>query len=141
MSDEPRAHVLRPPLPWRPADRTECGKPTADYALIWTRDELLDHVKRHGKQRTAFLVCMTCMSTAGQWKDWAESPIDVVAREFYGGRRDERWNDELRAIAALIEAHREEFGGYMQGLTEVVSLADVRQARRLAAARRPGGLR
>lgn len=135
MSDQPLAHVLRPNFPWRPADRTECGKPIADYALIWTRAELTAHVKEHGKQRTAFMVCMTCADTSSRWKDWAGDPVDVMAREFYGGRRDERLHDELLAVAALIEAHRDEFDEFLAGRKETVDLTGFRNAKRLAAAR------
>lgn len=37
---------------------------------------------------------------------------------------------ELEALAALVEAHREEFDGYLAGLAATVKLADRRQLRR-----------
>lgn len=128
--DEPRAHVLRANLPWRPADRTECGRAAADFVLVWTRDQLLAHIKQYGQRRTSFVCCSTCAVTAERWKDWATDPVDVLRREFYTGRTDERMLPELLAIAALIEEHREEFDGYLAGRKETVDLAAFRNAKR-----------
>lgn len=129
-TDTPRAHVQRPDLPWRDGQRTECGKPTNDVASVISRDNLLRLIKADGIQRTAYAVCMTCLETSRRWKDWAADPVDVLAREFYGGRRDERLHNELLAIAALIEAHREEFDGFVEGRKATISLDAARQAKR-----------
>lgn len=134
--EEPRAHVRRPDFPWRDGQRTECGKSAIDVASVIDRAELHRRVARDGIQRTAYAVCMTCLDASRRWKDWAGDPVDVMAREFYGGRRDERLRDELRAIAALVEAHRDEFDGYMTGLSETVSLDAARRARAASARRR-----
>lgn len=128
-ASEPRDHVQRPSLPWREDDRTECGKPCNDVRSVISRDELLLRVRRDGIQRAAYSTCMTCLETANRWKDWAADPVDVMAREFYGGRRHERMGDELRAIAALIAAHREEFDSYLAGLGQTVSLDAARRAK------------
>lgn len=136
-AEEPRAHVRRPDFPWRDGQRTECGKSAIDVAAVIDRDELNRRIHRDGIQRTAYTVCMTCLDASRRWKDWTGDPIDVMAREFYGGRRDERLRDELRALAALVEAHRDEYDDYMTGIGQTVSLDAARQARRKAAGR-PG---
>lgn len=71
-----------------------------------------------GQQRTALLTCMTCADTARRWRTWEDDPLQAMQREIewesgrgYGRRKDRgfRTHDELIAIAALIDAHREEF--------------------------------
>jgi len=158
----PLDHLSRPPLPWRPAPHlTECGKPldTIDAGRIVSRDELHKRVADIGQKRAAFETCMTCWATAQRWPDdpatalyremnvvWRTPPsyYDFAPRPSEGedrrshdeakARRD-RFVGELEAIQALIEAHREEFDGYLAGLGETVSLADRRVARRKAAGR------
>lgn len=77
---------------------------------------------------------MTCWDAARRWKDWANSPRDVLTRDIhrYEVGDEDAFNQELRAIAALIDAHLEEFRGYLSGLAETVSLDQARRARRLA---------
>ena len=123
-------HVRRPELPWRVNPLTECGRRLDDVRTSISRDELAARLRRDGQQRTAFSVCMTCLSTAGRWPSWDADPVEAMAREFHGFRRHERLADELRAIAAIVEAHREEFDGYLQGLRETVSLDAARRAKR-----------
>lgn len=133
---EPLDHVRRPDLPWRDGQRTECGRPAADFVSVISRDELMRRIKTDGMRRTAFTVCMTCMETSERWKTWVEDPVDVLSREFYSGRRDERLRDELLAIAALIEANREQFDEFMAGRAATVKLDEIRLARLRAARRR-----
>ena len=149
----PLDHLSRPPLPWRAPHLTECGKSldTIDPSRIVSRDELRKRVADIGQKRAAFSTCMTCWSTAGRWPDdsgtalyremqvvWRTPPsyYDYEPRRSEGearrshdeakARRD-RFVGELEAIQALIEAHREEFDGYLAGLDETVSLADHRR--------------
>jgi hypothetical protein len=141
VSDKPTInHVERPAPPWRSAPgRTECGLPTAGHPVI-TRPEFEELVRRLGKQRAAMQLCMTCWNTAIRWADWATDPVQVVMRETQGGkvfrretygtRTDPSFRDELRALAALVEAHRDEFDGYLAGLDDAASLADARARRR-----------
>lgn len=129
VSSSPRDHVHRPDLPWRDGGLTECGKPANDVGSVITREELRQRIQRDGIQRAAYSTCMTCLDASRRWKDWAGDPVDVMAREFYGGRRFDRLGDELRAIAALVAEHREEFDGYLAGLAATVDLDAVRQAR------------
>ena len=151
----PLDHLSRPPLPWRAPHLTECGKPLEgiDASRIISRDELHKRVADIGQKRAAFSTCMTCWETANRWPD---GPATALYREVgvvyrtppsrydYAPSRDgeqrrsydeakarrDRFAGELEAIQALIEAHREEFDGYLAGLGETVSLTDRRNARR-----------
>lgn len=120
---EPVDHILRPQLPWRNGGGiTECGY-NADKVPTLTRDQYIDRVKDMGQQRAAMFTCMTCAQTASRWGTWEEDPRQAVQREIEWeghGRwrnvdRGLRMKDELLAIAALIEAHRDEFDSYVLG--------------------------
>jgi hypothetical protein len=112
---QPVDHILRPQLPWRTdAGITECGL-DASKAGTLTREQFFARLKDYGQQRTALLTCMTCSDTARRWGTWADDPRKALEREVQwetAWRRDDRGvrlRDELTAIAALIDAHREEF--------------------------------
>lgn len=116
---EPVDHILRPALPWRIGEPgiTECGYDASKVKTL-TRDEFNERVKDLGKQRMAMVTCMTCYDTAKRWGTWEDDPRRALDREItweYGGGyraredRGSRLRDELVAIAALIEAHRDEF--------------------------------
>ena len=115
---EPVDHIQRPSLPWRTdIGITECGFDAAKVKTL-TREEFFQREKDLGKQRTAMLTCMTCSDTARRWKSWHDDPRQAMDREIawewgngYRAREDrgERLRGELVAIAALIEAHRDEF--------------------------------
>lgn len=111
---EPVDHILRPQLPWRSASITECGY-NAEKVSALSREDYFARVKAIGKQRSAMLTCMTCAGTAERWGTWEDDPRRAIEREVQweaGWSRADRGNqlrDELVAIAALIEAHREEF--------------------------------
>jgi hypothetical protein len=116
---DPVDHIERPRLPWRhTADgtATECGLDASKVKTL-TREEFFQREKDLGKQRTAMLTCMTCCDTARRWGSWGDDPRMAMQREIEWesrGRwsrddRGERLKDELLAIAALIEAHQEEF--------------------------------
>lgn len=124
MTEEmPLEHVLRPMLPWREEQLTECGKQPNEHAI--TRDVFIVKVNKQGKKRAAMTTCMTCFETAQRWPDWNTNPVAVVAREVrnvtYWGHQDESpLRDELRAIALLIEAHPEEFADTLAALKSAV---------------------
>ena len=114
---EPVDHIKRPQLPWRTdAGITECGYNASSVPTL-TRDAYWERRKTMGQQRTALLTCMTCADTASRWGTWEDDPLQAMQREieWEAGRgyrrrdRGERLRDELVAIAALIEAHRDEF--------------------------------
>jgi hypothetical protein len=114
---DPVDHILRPSLPWRSPDDaaiTECGF-DASKVKVLTRSEFFQRLKDLGQQRSAMLTCMTCADTARRWGTWDDDPRKALEREITwesGWRRtDHGWRlrDELLAIAALIEAHQDEF--------------------------------
>lgn len=119
----PVDHVLRPKLPWRPANGgiTECGYDASAVKSL-TREDFFVRLKEFGQQRTALLTCMTCSDTARRWRTWEQDPREAMEREIIWERggvyrarddRGERLRDELFAIAALVEAHREEFDAFL----------------------------
>jgi hypothetical protein len=114
---EPVDHIIRPLLPWRSdGGITECGYDATKVKAI-TRAEFFQRKKDLGQQRCAMLTCMTCADTASRWESWENDPRQAMAREIHWERgewrprtdRGTRLHDELIAIAALIEAHRDEF--------------------------------
>jgi hypothetical protein len=116
---EPVEHILRPTLPWREHGEgaiTECGYDASKVKTL-TREDYFRREKELGKQRTAMLTCMTCSDTAHRWGTWNDDPRLALQREiqwerpYWASREDRgsRLKDELIAIAALIEAHRDEF--------------------------------
>ena len=120
---EPVDHILRPRLPWRQTDEdaiTECGYDASKVKTL-PRVEFFQREKDLGRQRSAMLTCMTCSDTARRWGAWNDDPRLALGREiewerggYWGhGRSDRghRLRGELIAIAALIEAHRDEFEG------------------------------
>ena len=133
MSDEALDHVARPNLPWRHDVLTECGLTEMSAQRVLTRAAFEDKVKRQGKTRSAMTTCMTCWQTASRWKDWSQAPSEVMRREMPAWSSPlhphNRLDAELRAIAALIEAHREEFDGFLRGLAATSDL-DTRRAMR-----------
>lgn len=106
-------------LPWRSDEGvTECGLNAGSVKTL-AREEFFARLKDFGQQRTAMVTCMTCSDTAKRWGTWADDPRKALEREIQwetAWRRDDRGmrlRDELLAVAALIEAHSEEFHGHM----------------------------
>lgn len=117
---EPVDHILRPQLPWRVGGGiTECGYDASKVQTL-TRAEYFARRKDLGQQRSAMLTCMTCASTAQRWGTWEDDPRKALEREIQwetAWSRDERGRrlaDELEAMAALVEGHREEFDAYIE---------------------------
>ncbi len=138
MADEPLEHVIRSRPPWRRGpDITECGKPVTGQPVI-SRDEFLAKVRRQGQQRSAMTTCMTCWHTARHHPSWDENPVASLAREaqqfkwvlFEDSPQSVSFRDELLAIAALIEAHPDEFNALLTGLGDTVRLDERRRQRR-----------
>lgn len=114
---QPVDHILRPRLPWRSEDDTaltECGYEASQVKTL-TRPEFTARLKDMGEQRCALFTCMTCSQTAQRWSTWDEDPRKALDREiawecaWARSARGQRLKDELLAIAALIEAHPDEF--------------------------------
>ena len=148
--NDPVDHIDRPLPPWRAGRLTECGLDADGLGgRVISTSEAADRVRRLGQQRAAFTLCMTCASTADRHRrvgaaagaTWATDPIGVLARDvdrarWRDGEHRARFEAELRAVGALIEAHRDEFDGYLAGLAETTSLADARRARQRRRERR-----
>lgn len=147
MTDQqPLEHIVRAELPWRtgPA-RTECGRSVDDVKAWITFDEAKAKFARLGKQRAALFTCMTCADRAGDHPSWEMNPGAVVNRATDGARyapmvrRDnpddprvaevKRSDAEWRAIAALVEAHREEYETFVEGHLGATDLAERRRSR------------
>ena len=137
LSNEPLDHILRSPLPWRRARHTECGRPEHKVHRTIERHEYEQRLAQWGQRRTAFTVCQTCAPRYNSAETWDRSPIEMMHRET---QRVGPWSapdkptedqrqliHELRALAALVEAHREEFDQYMAGLEGTISLAERRR--------------
>jgi hypothetical protein len=116
---EPVDHILRPSLPWRSeAAITECGYDASKVKTL-TRPQYFQRLKDLGQQRSAMFTCMTCADTARRWGTWDDDPRLALEREIKWERGSHHWRsrndrgtrlkDELLAIAALIEAHHDEF--------------------------------
>ena len=116
---QPVDHILRPQLPWRSTGAvTECGLDASKVTAL-SREQYFARHKELGMQRCAMLTCMTCSQTARNWKTWQEDPRSALGREIQwetAWHRNERGallRDELLAIAALVEAHPEEFAAHL----------------------------
>lgn len=130
-------HIQRPSIPWRDAPmKTECGRdPDAVKGNLLTFDQFVAKFRKLGQQRTAMTTCMTCFTrcTYGSRvrEQWEHSPTSALSREMgnpWGGREEQTLLDkELRAAAAVIAAHRDEFDAYLAGLEGTVSLAEQRK--------------
>lgn len=121
---QPVDHILRPSLPWRVGPgMTECGLDASEISTL-TREQYFARRRDLGQQRCAMFTCMTCSNTAHNWKTWEDDPRSAIGREVEWesrwGRSDrgDRLRDELVAIAALIEAHPEEFAEHVARLNQ-----------------------
>lgn len=147
-------HVARIPLPWRQEPpTTECGLDGARFPGL-SHQALLVKIKRLGKQRASLFVCVTCWNRTADHHtysalgiasavSWAESPSTILKREIEHETRG--WgraaqppliDRELHALAALVEAHREEFAELMAGLEATTDLGRARHDRAIKQARR-----
>ncbi|MDO8391035.1 MAG: hypothetical protein Q7V57_11140 [Actinomycetota bacterium] len=131
-------HITRTNLPWRDATRTVCGKPISQYRpdLVITLADAQSMQRRLGQQRFALAICMTCANNVGHWAEWDANPIMRFQREINGNgmgrdRDDQVVENELRAVAALIERHREEFDDMVTALSDgsVITMQQLRRNR------------
>lgn len=147
MSDEsldpmggPLRHLRRAAPPWSSQARTVCGRPLDDVAAWLPFEEAKALFGKVGHVRAQFLFCQTCLSMHGYRQEtptrWEEEPDKVVAD--WAGRSNwrhtadgEQTRAELRALAFLVDAHREEYDAAVAAL-----LNDDLAARRRAPRRR-----
>lgn len=123
-------HIRRPPLPWRESHLTECGRPVAHLPDVVEWDDARRLAREYGQHRFAMVFCMICTSTTQRWSTWESDPLDRLFRERRGD--EEQIQRELRVIAALVAAHRDEFDEAMAGLDAVGDLQRYRLGRRQA---------
>ena len=131
---EPLSHILRERLPWSTFDRTECGKDPSEFASVFTLEEAITKVKGLGVQRAAFVMCMNCWHTTERHAGSRSDPLQALERVSPYGPYADRCRAEIRAVALLIEAHREEFEGAVEGILGTSNLAEKRTARRVRSA-------
>jgi len=123
-------HVQRPRIPWRKDEPlTECGLSVTGPHVL-TRETFLRKLKEQGVQRAMLSTCYTCGETAQRHPDWNKSPSGCIDRETggFGHREKSKTLDrELRALAALVARHPEEFDELLRDVIEVVSLDEHRR--------------
>ena len=119
-------HIERAPLPWRTARITECGL-SAERHPTWTREEAHEIRKRLGVTRFVMHACMTCNLASNRHATWDTDPRACIMR-YAGDRRHDEFVHELRAIATLIERHREEFDTLVADHANTVDIGDVRRS-------------
>jgi hypothetical protein len=130
-------HVLRPSLPWREMNVTECGLDQAGRNVL-SNEEFIARCKEYGQQRTAMVTCMTCLNTVQRWYRHGEGLTARVGREIdrVGGKWGLALTDggqldnEFKALQLLIEAHRAEFDETVATLNGATSLDQARAAKR-----------
>lgn len=143
-ADEPLHHIERSNLPWHDERKTECGLDPRGVPT-WTRDEAIAQAHKLGRQRFSLFCCMTCTNTVERHSTWDKDPASCLVR--YAERNTlrhsryrpnesaeaDRFAAELRAIAAMIEQHRDEFDERVAGLLGTASLDKARTAKRAGA--------
>jgi hypothetical protein len=131
--DGPLKHIYRPLLPWQTVPLTECGRVASEVEECMTRPETKTLLNKIGRTRLHFVCCVTCVNRANYQVDsWEDDPAGVMSRHCdRGSRRDPNSaiSIELRALALLVEAHREEFDQAVTDLGESVSLSALRRER------------
>lgn len=137
MPDEPVAHLPRPVPPWEEVHNTLCGRGITDVAKMGTIAAFIATVKKYGQRRAAFDYCQNCVShTRTAVMTWEKNPIEIVSdwvgRGIYtAAPGQERITANLYALAALVEAHPEEFEAHRSATTTgAVSLGAARAAKR-----------
>lgn len=128
-------HVERPLLPWRTqSPRTECGLPVADHPVM-SRSKFEVTLKQLGKQRMAMVTCMTCFRAAERWPTWEQDPPRALSRECEWGptfraKEGTPIENELRALAELVERHRDEFDALLDSFRGAIRLDEHRRRNR-----------
>lgn len=138
-ADEPLHHIERSNLPWHDERKTECGLDPRGVPT-WTRGEAIAQARKLGRQRFSLFCCMTCTGTVERHSTWEQDPASCLVRfaerntlrgsRYQQNRQAERFAAELRAIAAMIEQHRDEFDERVSGLLDAASLDKARDAKR-----------
>lgn len=135
MSHPPEfAHIRRPDLPWRAAQKTECGLPLAAHPVV-SLDEAKARIRDLGKVRAAFVLCMTCAETVNRWKPFDSDPVQAIERECsrnYGRTADDLFRCELLALAELSRRHKEDFDALVESYRTAPTIDEWKNKRRAA---------
>lgn len=131
-------HVRRPALPWRESRVTECGDRGRAFPaeLVIDRAELVARVQAQGIRAVRDVTCRVCLANTQRLlsSTWADDPVRLLARELAAYAlypdRDPTLILELRAIATMVDRHRDEFDALVAALAEVPQLGAGRQRRR-----------
>ena len=131
MADDPLEHVARPVVPWSTrTGLTECGRKISDVAAVIDLPTFVVKFNKLGKTRMAMTTCMTCWNRLQYGAHvWEKNPVGVLIRDLE--RHDEKAviAVEVRALAALVDAHRQEYDDLITGLQDTTDLA-ARRAKR-----------
>lgn len=139
--DQPLRHLRRVAPPWAAEDMTICGRPLSDVASWVQWEEAKALFNKHGRARAMFLFCATCVDRHGYKGDspgrFDRVPAKVTAdwaerAAWRDSPQAERIRAELLGLAALVEAHRDEYDAHV-----AAQLGNELTARR-AARKRPG---
>ena len=121
--DEPLEHIVRPGPPWATTKpKTECGRLLNDVAAWIGYETLVAKVKKQGKTRAAMTTCMTCWTVLHyKPRSWSEDPSQIMAGHITKAIRADIpiINRELLALAALVQAHHDEYVHLVRGLEDV----------------------
>lgn len=118
-------HVARVNPPWRKTRMTVCGRRENDVKAVVTFDEALAFIKKLGKTRASYSICMICAERCNV-RDWWKSPIATLTQGKYNPfgnsvhAENNEFSNELRALGKLYEAHTQEF----EELLSVISMGD-----------------
>jgi hypothetical protein len=119
-----KLHIARGGLPWRRIELAECGRPTKSIQTIDRQDI--------GSYNPG-IVCRTCVDTCRSWPSWEQNPVAAIHRQclLTAGGEDEGWLEtDLRAIAALIAQHPEEFVSLVEAEGGVIDYDSIERASR-----------
>lgn len=133
MSDQPLKHLPLEVPPWSRLELTVCGRMRDDVAAMTTVDEATARIKRDGKQRAYASLCMTCIGRVHSLT-WETNPQEttfywVQKADSYHGAKNPIRNlvlAELKALAALVRAHPDEWAAHLEPPENVVGLHSVK---------------
>jgi hypothetical protein len=136
----PRVHILRQAPPWRALAPgavlyTECGRPGGAVTAL-TRQETADRIRQEGRAAVEETVCGTCRDRTDATAPWDTEPGQVLTRDLASAAAGQAII-ELRALAALAQAHPAQFAELVTGIRDTADLH--RQRQRRDRLRREGG--
>lgn len=123
------AHIVRVRLPWNTTDRTECGKDPEQFRRVVSRGEAVRRWKEVGATRARYEFCMTCVDTANRWPSFNDDPVEASKRgATWRTGHDDLTSAELRAVALVLDSHRDEFEAVVGDLLSVAPIRGAGQS-------------